>query len=166
MARFGDRRTYIYQGRAVDQQVHQGEDLANLVATPVPSANKGVVLLAEPLGIYGQTVLVDHGLGVCSMYSHLSQMDVKVGDAVEKGKVVGKTGATGLAGGDHLHFSMVVGGTFVDPLEWWDPKWIKDQVELVWVKAAGPESGQASLQELGGKKGKRQGARGKRKTNR
>ncbi len=137
MARFGDRRTYIYQGRVVDQQVHLGEDLANLLATPVPAANKGIVVLAEPLGIYGQTVILDHGLGVCSMYSHLSQMDVKVGEAVEKGQVLGKTGATGLAGGDHLHFSMLVGGEFVTPQEWWDAHWLKDQVEGIWVKASG-----------------------------
>jgi murein DD-endopeptidase MepM/ murein hydrolase activator NlpD len=129
MARYGDLRTYLYQNRQVDRQVHLGEDLANLEHTPVPAANRGLVVLAEPLGIYGQTVILDHGLGVFSQYSHLSQMDVKAGDQVEKGQILGKTGATGLAGGDHLHFSMLLQGEYVDPREWWDPHWHKDQLE-------------------------------------
>jgi murein DD-endopeptidase MepM/ murein hydrolase activator NlpD len=138
MARFGDRRSYIYQGRVVDQQVHLGEDLASLVHSPVPATNNGVVVLAEPLGIYGETVVVDHGLGVFSQYSHLSQIDVKVGEEVKKGAVLGKTGITGLAGGDHLHFSMLLQGEFVDPLEWWDAHWLKDQVEGQWKKGGTP----------------------------
>lgn len=149
MARFGDRRTYVYQGRDVDQQVHLGEDLASLLHSPVPAANNGVVVLAEPLGIYGQTVVIDHGLGVFSMYSHLSQIDVKAGQEVTKGAVVGRTGATGLAGGDHLHFSMVLQGEFVDPLEWWDPRWVKVQLEGQWKQAAAPTSpGKAAVAEV------------------
>jgi len=140
MARFGDRRIYVYQGKVVDQQVHLGEDLASLEHSPVTAANRGVVALAEPLGIYGQTVILDHGLGVFSMYSHLSQMDVKAGDQVDKGGVLGRTGATGLAGGDHLHFAMILQGEFVDPVEWWDPHWLKDQVEGLWVKEEAPDS--------------------------
>ena len=135
MARFGDRRTYLYQGKAVDQQTHLGEDLASLVQSPVNAGNNGVVVFAEPLGIYGQTVILDHGLGVFSSYSHLSQIDVKVGDKVEKGAVLGQTGTTGLAVGDHLHFAINLQGEFVDPLEWWDPHWLKDQVERVWAQA-------------------------------
>lgn len=138
MARFGDKRSYFYQGREVDHQVHLGEDLASLVHSPVPAANNGVVVLAGPLGIYGETVVVDHGLGVFSQYSHLSQIDVKVGEEVKKGAVLGKTGTTGLAGGDHLHFSMLLQGEFVDPLEWWDPHWLKDQVEKQWKQPGAP----------------------------
>ncbi|MBI4796430.1 MAG: M23 family metallopeptidase [Deltaproteobacteria bacterium] len=138
MARFGDRRAYMYQGKQVDSQEHLGEDLASLVHSPVPAANNGVVVLAEPLGIYGETVVLDHGLGVFSMYSHLSQIDVKAGEEVKKGAVLGKTGTTGLAGGDHLHFSMVLQGEFVDPLEWWDRHWVKDQLEGQWKKAGAP----------------------------
>jgi hypothetical protein len=138
MARFGDQRTYIWQKRPVDEQVHQGEDLASLIHSPVPAANHGVVVLAEPLGIYGNTVILDHGMGVFSMYSHLSQIDVKQGERVESGKTVGLTGSTGLAGGDHLHFSVLIHGDFVNPKEWWDAHWLKDQVEKVWVQAATP----------------------------
>lgn len=156
MARFGDRRTYIYQNKAVDQQTHLGEDLASLVHSPVVAGNNGVVVLAEPVGIYGQTVMLDHGLGVFSGYSHLSQIDVKVGDKVTKGQALGKTGTTGLAGGDHLHFDIALQGEFVDPLEWWDAHWLKDQVEAVWAKAGSPapETAQAAAapKERKGKK--------------
>jgi murein DD-endopeptidase MepM/ murein hydrolase activator NlpD len=155
MARFGDQRTYIYQGRDVDHQVHLGEDLASLVHSPVPAANNGVVVLAEPLGIYGETVVVDHGLGVFSQYSHLSQMDVKVGEEVKKGAIVGRTGTTGLAGGDHLHFSMLLQGEFVDPLEWWDPRWVKTQLEGQWKQAGTPSPAKAAAAPA--KSGKRKG---------
>lgn len=138
MARFGDRRTYVFQNRTVDEQVHYGEDLASLTHSPVPAGNRGTVVLAEPLGIYGNTVILDHGLGLFSMYSHLSQMAVKAGDRVDKGQILGRTGATGLAGGDHLHFSIIVHGRFVNPIEWWDPHWLRDQVEKVWAQAGVP----------------------------
>ena len=160
MARFGDRRTYFYQGRQVDQQVHLGEDLASLEHSPVPAANKGEVVLAEPLGIYGQTVILDHGLGVFSMYSHLSEIGVKSGEQVEKGATLGRTGTTGLAGGDHLHFSMIVQGEFVDPLEWWDPHWLKDQVEGQWAKA-GASGGEAVKAAATPKTGKGKGKKTK-----
>jgi len=140
MARFGDRRSYIYQGKVVDQQIHLGEDLADKERTNVPAGNNGIVVMAEHMGIYGQSVVLDHGLGVFSMYSHLSQIDVQVGDKVNRGVSLGRTGVTGLAAGDHLHFSMMVQGDFVDPREWWDARWLKDQVELVWAGAAVPAS--------------------------
>ncbi len=140
MARFGDRRAYMYQGRQVDQQVHLGEDLASLEHSPVPAGHNGIVAMAEDLGIYGQTVILDHGLGVFSMYSHLSQIEVKTGDKVAKGGAVGRTGATGLAGGDHLHFAMILQGDFVDPVEWWDSHWHKDQMEGQWARAGAPQA--------------------------
>ena len=169
MARFGDRRTYMYQNKDVDQQIHLGEDLASLVNSPVPAANNGIVVLAENVGIYGNTVMIDHGLGVFTGYSHLSQIDVKVGDKVEKGQVVGKTGTTGLAGGDHLHFDVAIQGEFVDPLEWWDAHWLKDQVESVWGKAA-PASAEAAAApkaapEAKGKKKAGKIPKGKKKKN-
>ena len=169
MARFGDRRTYLYQAKAVDQQTHLGEDLASLLNSPVYAGNNGAVVLAEPLGIYGQTVILDHGLGVFSSYSHLSQIDVKVGDKVDKGAVLGRTGTTGLAVGDHLHFAINLQGEFVDPLEWWDPHWLKDQIEGVWAGAAtaaatGDESKPAKEKKKT-TKAKGKAAKGKKKRN-
>ena len=127
-AKFADHRTYLYKGREIDRQVHMGFDLASVAQSPVPAANSGIVIFAEPLGIYGKTVIMDHGFGLFSMYAHLSHIGVKAGDRLAKGDKLGRTGSTGLAGGDHLHFSMLVNDTFVNPVEWWDTHWIQHNV--------------------------------------
>jgi murein DD-endopeptidase MepM/ murein hydrolase activator NlpD len=127
-AKFADHRVYFYNGREIDRQVHMGIDLASVARSSVPAANGGMVILAESLGIYGKTVIVDHGFGLFSMYAHLSHIGVKVGDQLSKGDILGRTGVTGLAGGDHLHFSMLIHDTFVNPVEWWDAKWIQHNV--------------------------------------
>jgi hypothetical protein len=128
MSAFADQRTYVHQGREVDTQTHLGFDLAVVAHTPVPAANRGVVLLARYFGIYGNAVVLDHGLGLGTLYAHLSSIEVKEGQTVERGAVIGHTGATGLAGGDHLHFTTLVRGLPVNPVEWWDGKWIRDRV--------------------------------------
>ena len=127
-ARFADNRTYVYQSKEVDQQVHLGFDLAVTARVPVTSAHDGRVLHADDLGIYGNAVIVDHGLGVQSLYAHLSSLDVKVGDMVKMGQVLGRSGTTGLALSDHLHLTMLLNGNAVNPVEWWDPKWTEDRV--------------------------------------
>ena len=127
-ARFADHRTYFYEGNPIDRQVHLGIDLASVANSAVPAGNAGVVALAEPVGIYGKTVILDHGYGLFSMYAHLSQITVNVGDLVARGDKLGRTGSTGMAGGDHLHFSMLVSDTFVNPVEWWDMQWIQNNV--------------------------------------
>ncbi len=127
-AGFADHRKYVYKGKTIDKQTHLGIDLASLENSPVPAANSGKVVFADGLGIYGRTVILDHGFGLFSLYSHLSKIDTAAGQMVEKGDVIGLTGKTGLAGGDHLHFSMLVHHTFVNPVEWWDLKWIKDNI--------------------------------------
>jgi murein DD-endopeptidase MepM/ murein hydrolase activator NlpD len=125
---FADYRTYLYDGKEVDRQVHLGFDLAKTANAPVTAANNGKVVFAEELGIYGNAVIVDHGLGVQSLYGHLSSFAVKDGDDVKKGQTLGNSGQTGLAGGDHLHFSMLVDGQFVNATEWWDQHWMEDRV--------------------------------------
>ena len=125
---FADQRTYVYQGREVDKQVHLGFDLASFAGTPIVAANRGSVVFAEELGIYGQCVIIDHGMGVQSLYAHLSSIEVKPGAMVEKGQSIGRSGMTGLAGGDHLHFTMLVNGQMVNPIEWWDSHWIADRI--------------------------------------
>ena len=136
-AAFADNRTYINDGKEIDRQVHLGFDLAVTQRIPVLAANTGVVVYAADLGIYGNCVIVDHGLGVQSLYAHLSSIDVKEGDRVEKGHVLGRSGQTGLAGGDHLHFTMLVNGQAVNPVEWWDPKWMQDRVLRKIAEAGG-----------------------------
>jgi len=128
MSRFGDRRSYYYEGKKVDEQVHLGVDLASHANSPVQASNHGRVIFAERLGIYGLTVVLDHGQGLASVYGHLSQIQVTPDQEVKKGDVLGFTGQTGLAGGDHLHFGVMLGGIFVNPIEWWDPHWIKDNI--------------------------------------
>ncbi len=127
-AAFADERDYIYQGEVIDHQTHLGFDLASLARSPVDCANDGKVVWAGYLGIYGHCVLVDHGLGLASLYGHLSSIDTRAGEAVSKGQSLGRTGETGLAGGDHLHFTTLVQGVPVNPQEWWDPKWVQEQV--------------------------------------
>lgn len=121
-------RTYLYHGKEVDRQTHLGIDLAALPHVEVPAANRGTVIYADDLGIYGQCIIIDHGMGLQTLYGHLSRIGVKVGDQVQKGQVIGNTGDTGLAGGDHLHFGVVVSGEQVNPIEWWDPSWIKNNI--------------------------------------
>jgi murein DD-endopeptidase MepM/ murein hydrolase activator NlpD len=125
---FADHRTYFHNGREVDQQVHLGFDLAVTVNIPVLAANDGKVVHADYLGIYGNTVVLDHGMGLGSLYAHLSSIDVKAGDEVKKEQQLGRSGMTGLAGGDHLHFSMLLQGRPVNAVEWWDPHWIEDRI--------------------------------------
>jgi murein DD-endopeptidase MepM/ murein hydrolase activator NlpD len=139
-SKFADSRTYIYQGREIDHQVHLGFDLAVTTHIPVLAANRGKVVFAGDLGIYGNCIIVDHGLGVQSLYAHLSSMDVKAGDTVDKAQPLGKSGMTGLAGGDHLHFTMLVNGQPVNPIEWWDPKWMQDRVLRKIADAGGTQS--------------------------
>ncbi|EKD40444.1 MAG: hypothetical protein ACD_75C00052G0004 [uncultured bacterium] len=123
-AGYADHRTYYYNGKAIDNQVHLGMDIASTQRAEVHAANMGQVVFADYLGIYGNMVLIDHGQGVFSLYSHLSQINVSPGASVDQKTVIGLTGTTGMAGGDHLHFSMLVNGVFVTPKEWWDQHWI------------------------------------------
>jgi hypothetical protein len=127
-AHFADVRTYMYDKKKVDQQVHLGFDLSKTKSSPVEASNDGRIVWAGPLGIYGNCVVVDHGYGLQSIYGHLSAVEVKVGDSVTRGQEIGKSGATGMAGGDHLHYSMQIDGVQVNPVEWWDEHWIKDRV--------------------------------------
>ena len=134
MAGFADRRTYFYQGKEVDKQDHLGFDLAMTAHAPVPAANRGTVVQAKFFGIYGNCIVLDHGYGLMTLYGHLASIAVKEGQKVERGDVLGTTGQTGLAGGDHLHFTTLLQGIPVNPVEWWDSHWIQDRV----AKKLGP----------------------------
>jgi len=128
-AGYADHRTYYHDSKPIDKQVHLGIDIASTKHADVKAAETGIVVHADYLGIYGNMVLLDHGQGVFSLYSHLSQINVAVGDMIDKGVVLGLTGTSGMAGGDHLHFSMLINGIFVTPTEWWDQHWINVTIE-------------------------------------
>jgi murein DD-endopeptidase MepM/ murein hydrolase activator NlpD len=125
---FADRRTYLYKGDSIDFQTHLGFDLASTSAAPVLAANSGVVVHAGYLGIYGNCVILDHGMGLQSLYAHLSSIGVQRGDSVQMNQELGRSGTTGLAGGDHLHFTMLLGGRAVTPIDWWSTQWVADRI--------------------------------------
>ena len=129
MSHFADHRTYFYEGQEVDQEDHLGFDLASVAHADVPASNSGVVVMAKYFGIYGNAVVIDHGYGLMSLYAHLSQIAVKEGETVRRAQVIGRSGQTGLAGGDHLHFSFLLQGLPVRPVEWWDAHWIQDRIQ-------------------------------------
>ena len=127
-AMYADHRSYYYKGNRVDQKYHLGLDFASVRQAEIPAANAGKVVFAKAVGIYGKTVVIDHGFGLLSSYSHMSSIRVEEGQMVKRGEVLGRTGVTGLVGGDHLHFGMIVGNTFVNPIEWFDGNWIKNNI--------------------------------------
>jgi murein DD-endopeptidase MepM/ murein hydrolase activator NlpD len=125
----GEQRSYQYQGETVSFSKHLGLDIASVVNDSVQAAHAGTVRFTGNLGIYGNTVIIDHGLGLFSLYSHLSSIAVQNGDSVNRGDEIARSGETGLAGGDHLHFELRIGTLPVNPIEWWDEKWLRDQVD-------------------------------------
>jgi hypothetical protein len=129
MDAFAVRRSYMLDDKSVDEQTHLGFDLASTQQAPVPASNRGVVMRADYFGIFGNCVVLDHGYGLMSLYAHLSSIDVQPGQTVERGQSLGRTGATGLAGGDHLHFATLIRGLPVTPVEWWDAHWIQDRID-------------------------------------
>jgi murein DD-endopeptidase MepM/ murein hydrolase activator NlpD len=142
-ANFADYRTYTYKGEPVDSAYHLGYDLSVTKNYPVEASNAGKIVFTGPLGIYGNAVIIDHGLGLFSLYGHLSAIDMKVGDAITKRQVLGKTGETGLAAGDHLHFGIYLAGLPVLPVEWWDQKWIDDNITPKLDGRTGQETAEA-----------------------
>ncbi len=128
-SKFAEQRSYFFDGQKISEATHFGYDRASTAGAPVEASNSGLVAFVGDIGIYGNTVIIDHGMDLFSLYAHLSSVSVSAGDRVEKHDTLGFSGATGLAGGDHLHFAILLGGTYVEPLEWWDPAWVKTHVD-------------------------------------
>ena len=137
VASFGDHRYYYYGSKenVISESYHVGYDLASTKMADIVASNPGKVVFADENGIYGNMPLIDHGLGLYSLYGHCSQLLVKEGDEVHAGEVIAKTGMTGLALGDHLHFGLVVQGIEVRPVEWFDQKWITKFIDNVFKEA-------------------------------
>ena len=158
-ANFADSRTYTYKGETLDNAYHLGYDLSVTKNDPVEAANSGTVVFTGDLGLYGNAVIIDHGLGLFTLYGHLSSIDVKKGDGIAARQIIGKTGETGFAGGDHLHYGVYLDGVAVLPVEWWDAKWIDDNIT---PKLEG-RSGEEIARSQAPKKSARAGARKKRR---
>ncbi len=122
---YGDHRAYFYKNKIVSRSVHMGIDLASIKMAKVKVTNSGVVAFADSNGIYGKTVIVNHGLGLYTLYAHCSHFFVKKGDYVHANEAIARTGSTGDAMGDHLHFAVIVQGVEIRPQEWMDAHWIK-----------------------------------------
>ncbi|NMC62945.1 MAG: M23 family metallopeptidase, partial [SAR324 cluster bacterium] len=125
---FGTTQRFLLEGTEAGTYQHTGMDLAATLRNSVFSANDGYVKYAGYFGTYGNTVIIDHGFGLLSFYGHLSSISVKVDTMVQKGVELGRTGSSGLAEGDHLHFEMRLQGVPVDPIEWFDTRWINDHI--------------------------------------
>ena len=152
-ANFADERTYTYNGQPIDTAYHLGYDLSVTKQYPVEAANSGVVAFTGDLGLYGNTVILDHGLGLFTLYGHLSSIDVKAGDSIGNRQVIGRTGETGFAGGDHLHYGVYLDGVAVLPVEWWDAKWINDNIAPKLEGHTGVEIAEAQQPSKASKKG-------------
>ena len=137
---FGADRVFVHNGEEIARGKSTGIDLASVPHAPVPAANSGKVVFAGPLGVYGNTVIIDHGMGLLSLYGNLSSMAVKRGAEVQKGAVVGATGTSGLAPGDQVHFAMYLDGEPVIPIEWWDAHWLEDNITAKLKRYAPPPS--------------------------
>jgi murein DD-endopeptidase MepM/ murein hydrolase activator NlpD len=125
VATFGDHRLFYYDNQLISQSYHVGLDLASVERADILSSNLARVAYAEPNGIYGRMPILYHGLGLYSLYGHCAEIHIELNDIIKSGTIIAKTGKTGLALGDHLHFGILVQGVEVRPAEWMDGNWIK-----------------------------------------
>ena len=137
VADFGDERHYYYNDpkKEISLSYHLGYDLASVHRAPIIASNGGTVLYAAKNGIYGTMPLIDHGFGLMTLYGHCSRAFVKKGDEVTAGQMIARTGKTGLALGDHLHFGVLVHGIEVWPMDWMKKNWIRKNIDQVFQKA-------------------------------
>ena len=137
VASYGDERHYYYKNKdhKVSHSYHVGYDLASTKMATIKTSNTGKVVYANENGIYGNMPMIDHGLGLYSLYGHCSQLLVTEGDEVSVGQAIAKTGVSGLALGDHLHFGLLVQGIEVRPVEWFDQSWIRKNIDNIFKEA-------------------------------
>jgi murein DD-endopeptidase MepM/ murein hydrolase activator NlpD len=137
VASFGDYRHYYYSDKdnEISESYHLGYDMASTQMATLRSSNDGVVVFADYNGIYGNMPIIDHGLGLYTLYGHCATLNVKEGDSIKKGDKIAQTGKTGLALGDHVHFGILVQGVEVRPIEWLDSKWIRDNIDKIFNDA-------------------------------
>jgi murein DD-endopeptidase MepM/ murein hydrolase activator NlpD len=135
VAYFGDHRKYYYKGKFISEAYHLGLDMASHAMAPIKTQNGGSVVFADYNGLYGNSPIISHGLGLYTLYGHCSSVEVVAGDEVAPNSVNAKTGKTGYAMGDHLHFGVLIQGIEVRPQEWMDKQWIKLNINDI-IKSA------------------------------
>ncbi len=134
---FGTKRYYYYGSpdNIISTSYHVGFDLASVKHDNLYSSNNAIVVSTKNNGIYGNMPMLDHGFGLYTLYGHCSSILVKKGEKVHAGEVIAKTGQSGLALGDHVHFGILVQGVEVYPLEWMKKDWIKKHITDIFNKA-------------------------------
>jgi len=135
VASFGDHRKYYYDGNYISESYHLGLDLASNAMAAIRPQNGGNVVFSDYNGLYGNMPIIDHGLGLYTLYGHCSSVSVGSGNEVARGESIANTGKTGYAMGDHLHFGVLVQGIEVRPAEWMDKTWMKLNIGNV-IKSA------------------------------
>ncbi|QFR50458.1 M23 family metallopeptidase [Sulfurimonas lithotrophica] len=125
VATFGDHRKYLYNGNYISESYHLGLDLASNAMAEIKPQNSGDVVYSDFNGLYGNMPIIHHGLGLYTLYGHCSSVNVNSGDFVNSDDSISRTGKSGYAMGDHLHFGVLVQGIEVRPAEWMDTAWIK-----------------------------------------
>jgi murein DD-endopeptidase MepM/ murein hydrolase activator NlpD len=128
VAGYGERRSYFYNDQKVDEEWHLGMDWASVKRAPIKTYNDGKVIFKDYLGIYGNSIIIDHGIGLATLYAHTSSANVELNEEVKAGQQIGNTGSTGAVFGDHLHFGVLVQGIEVNPNEWQTKDWISTNV--------------------------------------
>lgn len=128
VAGYAERRHYYLNGEQIDEAWHLGIDWASVKNAPIRVSNSGKVIFNGYLGLYGNAIIINHGMGLASLYAHTSNQYIDVGDEVKKNQKIAQTGSTGAVFGDHLHFGILVQGIEVNPLEWMDRNWIKVRI--------------------------------------
>jgi murein DD-endopeptidase MepM/ murein hydrolase activator NlpD len=134
-AGFAERRHYYFNNEKIDEAWHLGVDWASVKQAPIKTTNKGRVISNKYIGIYGNTLILDHKMGLGTLYGHTSSTRVNVGDDVQAGELIANTGTSGAVLGDHVHFGVLVQGIEVNPLEWMDPNWIKTRITDILAEA-------------------------------
>lgn len=127
-AGFAEKREYYYKNELIDRAWHLGMDWASIKHADIKISNGGKVIFNDFLGIYGNTLIIDHILGLQTLYAHTSKFQVQKDDIVKANQKIAKTGSTGAVFGDHLHFGVLVQGIEVNPIEWMDKSWIKTRI--------------------------------------
>ncbi|MCW8838944.1 MAG: M23 family metallopeptidase [Thiovulaceae bacterium] len=125
VATYGDHRKYLYKGNYISESYHLGLDLASNAMAEIKPQNSGDIVYSDFNGLYGNMPIIHHGLGLYTLYGHCSSVKVNSGDFINSNEVISRTGKSGYAMGDHLHFGVLIQGIEVRPAEWMDSAWIK-----------------------------------------
>lgn len=126
---FGDLINFSFQDQSLGKSLQLGDEIRKPPNSEVEAANDGIVVFSDTLGFYGKTVIIDHGLGLVSIYARMGSVSAHEGDRIQKGESIGTGGESGFALFPQVYYEMRMQGISVDPREWWDPTWLDSQIQ-------------------------------------